>query len=76
MNKIRNYAGTLFLVVGLLVMGFFAVHTRAQSETVTQIVVVPAAHYDQVILPPGDIVGFSCASGIKDVQPNCYVLIK
>jgi hypothetical protein len=28
------------------------------------------------IVPPGDVVGFSCAAGLQDVTPRCYALIK
>jgi hypothetical protein len=71
-----KYVRAFFIVAGLLILGFGALHTKAASETKVQIVVVPGGQYDQVVLPPGEIVGFSCAAGITDVQPDCYILIK
>jgi hypothetical protein len=71
-----KYVRIFFIAAGLLILGFGSAHTKAQTETKVQIVVVPGGRYDQVVLPPGQIAGFSCAAGITDVQPDCYILIK
>jgi hypothetical protein len=75
-----KYIRAFFIIAGFLIIAFGAtvVHTNAQARTqnVVQIVVVPGGRYDQVVLPPGDIVGFSCAAGITSVQPDCYILVK
>jgi hypothetical protein len=75
-----KYVRAFFIIAGLLIiaLGATVVHTNAQirAQSVVRIVVVPGGQYDQVVLPPGEIVGFSCAAGVTSVQPDCFVLIK
>lgn len=72
-----RFVRALFIVAALSIMAMGTYHARAkaQSQEAVRVVVVPAGNSD-VSLPPGDIVGFSCAAGLKDVQPSCYILIK
>lgn len=71
-----KHVRAFFVIAALLIIGFEAVHIKAQPKTVVRMVAVPGGNYDQVVLPSGNIVGFSCASGIADVRPNCYLLVK